>query len=160
MYIFNRVTVVPQLPQRINKLAEIANNLWWSWNTEYLRLFEVMDPDLWDVSERNPVKFLKMISQEIVLGMAGVKALKTLGYNPTVYHMNEGHSSFLTLELIKNIMEEKQISFEMAREIATVQTVFTTHTPVPAGNDIFEIPLVEKYFNGYWDKLGIQKKNS
>ena len=64
MYIFNRVTVVPQLPQRINKLSEIANNLWWSWNTEYLRLFEVMDPDLWDVSERNPVKFLKMISQE------------------------------------------------------------------------------------------------
>ena len=64
MYIFNRVTVVPQLPQRINKLSEIANNLWWSWNTEYLRLFEVMDPDLWEVSEKNPVKFLKMISQE------------------------------------------------------------------------------------------------
>ena len=346
MYIFNRVTVVPQLPQRINKLSEIANNLWWSWNTEYLRLFEVMDPDLWDVSERNPVKFLKMISQErieraindqeflkkydrvvenyenymnskntwftknypnnskdliayfsaeygldeivpiysgglgilsgdhlksasdlglpfvavgllykngyfhqrinsrgeqcseyynidlynlpilpvkdkvgddviidipledktlylklwqinvgriklflmdsdieqnpedyrgitlrlyggdkemrirqeIVLGMAGVKALKTLGYNPTVYHMNEGHSSFLTLELIKNIMEEKQISFEMAREIATVQTVFTTHTPVPAGNDIFDVSLVEKYFDGFWDKLGITKE--
>ena len=346
MYIFNRVTVVPQLPQRINKLSEIANNLWWSWNTEYLRLFEVMDPDLWEVSEKNPVKFLKMISQEriekiindqeflkkydkvvenyenymnskntwftknypnnqkdliayfsaeygldeivpiysgglgilsgdhlksasdlglpfvavgllykngyfhqrinsrgeqcseyynidlynlpilpvkdnvgddviidipledktlylklwqinvgriklylmdsdieqnseefrgitlrlyggdkemrirqeIVLGMAGVKALKTLNYNPSVYHMNEGHSSFLTLELIKNIMEEKQISFEMAREIATVQTVFTTHTPVPAGNDIFDISLVEKYFDGFWDKLGITKE--
>ncbi len=346
MYIFNRVTVVPQLPQRINKLSEIANNLWWSWNTEYLRLFEVMDPDLWEVSEKNPVKFLKMISQErieriindqeflkkydrvvenyenymnskntwftknypnnskdliayfsaeygldeivpiysgglgilsgdhlksasdlglpfvavgllykngyfhqrinsrgeqcseyynidlynlpilpvkdkigddviidipledktlylklwqinvgriklylmdsdieqnceefrgitlrlyggdkemrirqeIVLGMAGVKALKALDYNPTVYHMNEGHSSFLTLELIKNIMDEKQISFEMAREIATVQTVFTTHTPVPAGNDIFDVSLVEKYFDGYWDKLGISKE--
>ena len=346
MYIFNRVTVVPQLPQRINKLSEIANNLWWSWNTEYLRLFEVMDPDLWEVSEKNPVKFLKMISQEriekiindqeflkkydrvvenyenymnskntwftknypnnkndliayfsaeygldeivpiysgglgilsgdhlksasdlglpfvavgllykngyfhqrinsrgeqcseyynidlynlpilpvkdkigddviidipledktlylklwqinvgriklylmdsdieqnseefrgitlrlyggdkemrirqeIVLGMAGVKALKALDYNPTVYHMNEGHSSFLTLELIKNIMDEKQISFEMAREIATVQTVFTTHTPVPAGNDIFDVSLVEKYFDGYWEKLGITKE--
>ncbi|MBQ7410808.1 MAG: alpha-glucan family phosphorylase [Clostridia bacterium] len=346
MYIFNRVTVVPQLPQRINKLTEISNNLWWSWNTEYLRLFEAMDPDLWDVSEKNPVKFLKMISQEkiekmindtellkkydkvvenyenymnskstwftknypnnsddliayfsaeygldeivpiysgglgilsgdhlksasdlglpfvavgllykngyfnqrinsrgeqcseyhnidlynlpilpvkdrigddviidipldgrtlylklwqinvgriklylmdsdidqnpedfrgitlrlyggdkemrirqeIVLGMAGVKALKALDYNPTVYHMNEGHSSFLTLELIKNIMEEKQISFEMAKEIATVQTVFTTHTPVPAGNDIFDVSLVEKYFDGYWDKLGITKE--
>ena len=346
MYIFNRVTVVPQLPQRINKLSEIANNLWWSWNTEYLRLFEAMDQDLWDSSERNPVKFLKMIGQdkieraindqeflkkydrvvenyenymnskntwftknypnnskdliayfsaeygldeivpiysgglgilsgdhlksasdlglpfvavgllykngyfhqrinsrgeqcseyynidlynlpilpvkdnvgddviidipledktlylklwqinvgriklylmdsdieqnpedfrgitlrlyggdkemrirqEIVLGMAGVKALKTLEYNPTVYHMNEGHSSFLTLELIKNIMEEKQISFEMAKEIATVQTVFTTHTPVPAGNDIFDVSLVEKYFDGFWDKLGITKE--
>ena len=64
MYIFNRVTVVPQLPQRISKLTEISNNLWWSWNTEFLRLFEVMDPDLWEQSEKNPVKFLKLISQE------------------------------------------------------------------------------------------------
>ena len=346
MYIFNRVTVVPQLPGRINKLTEIANNLWWSWNTEYLRLFEIIDKELWESCEKNPVKFLKMISQEkidvavndsdflrkydkvvenfedymeskdtwyaknypnnkedliayfsaeygldeivpiysgglgilsgdhlksasdlglpfvaigllykngyfhqrinsrgeqcseyhnidlynlpiipvkneidddiiidiplenktlylklwqinvgriklylmdsdieqndedlrgitlrlyggdkemrirqeIVLGMAGVKALKILGYQPTVYHMNEGHSSFLTLELIKNIMTEKQISFEMAKEIATVKTVFTTHTPVPAGNDIFDISLVEKYFNGFWDKLGITKE--
>ena len=346
MYIFNRVTVVPQLPQRINKLTEISNNLWWSWNTEYLRLLDQMDHDLWEVSEKNPVKFLKMISQdrvekvinnpdflkqydnvvanyegymnsteswfsknypnnkndiiayfsaeygldeivpiysgglgilsgdhlksasdlglpfvavgllykngyfhqkinsrgeqcseyhnidlynlpvtpvkdvmnddviiemsldgrtlylkiwqinvgriklylldsdiekndedyrgitlrlyggdhemrirqEIVLGMAGVKALKALGYNPAVYHMNEGHSSFLTLELIKDIMEEKQVSFEMAREITTVKTVFTTHTPVPAGNDIFNINLIDKYFKGFWDKLGITRE--
>ena len=346
MYIFNRVTVVPQLPQRISKLSEISNNLWWSWNTEFLKLLKRMDPDLWERCEKNPVKFLKMISQEkieqmildndfleeydkvvenfedymkskdtwfnkkypsnkddliayfsaeygldeiipiysgglgilsgdhlksasdlgvpfvaigllykngyfhqkinsrgeqcseyhnidlynlpvlpvkdkmdddviidiplenktlylklwqinvgriklylmdsdieqneeefknitlrlyggdkemrirqeIVLGMAGVKALKVLGYNPSVYHMNEGHSSFLTLELIKNIMEEKQISFEMAKEIATVKTVFTTHTPVPAGNDIFDLWLIEKYFNGFWDKLGITKE--
>ncbi len=346
MYIFNRVTVVPQLPQRINKLSEIANNLWWSWNTEFLRLFKLIDNDLWENSEKNPVKFLKMVSQsrieeisnnqeflkkydnvvenyinymeskdtwfsenypdnkqdliayfsaeygldevvpiysgglgilsgdhlksasdlgipfvavgllykngyfhqkinsrgeqcseynnidlynlpispvkdkmnddividipllgktlylkiwqinvgriklylmdsdieqneeefrgitlrlyggdkemrirqEIVLGMAGVKLLKELGYEPSVYHMNEGHSSFLTLELIKNIMQEKQVSFEMAKEIATVKTVFTTHTPVPAGNDIFDISLVEKYFDGFWDKLGIPKE--
>ena len=346
MYIFNRVTVVPQLPQRISKLSEIANNLWWSWNTEFLRLLKMIDLDLWEASEKNPVKFLKLISQEkieqivhdqnflreydkvtenfdnymnsknswfskkypnnkedliayfsaeygldeivpiysgglgilsgdhlksasdlglpfvaigllykngyfnqkinsrgeqcseyynidlynlpihpvkdemdddviidipldgrtlylklwqinvgriklylmdsdieqndddfksitlrlyggdkemrirqeIVLGMAGVKALKVLNYKPSVYHMNEGHSSFLTLELIKNIMEEKQISFEMAKEIATVQTVFTTHTPVPAGNDIFDIGLIDKYFNGFWDKLGITRE--
>lgn len=347
MYIFNRVTVVPQLPQRIGKLAEIANNLWWSWNTEFLRLFKTIDNDLWENSEKNPVKFLKMVNQnrieemsndeeflkkydkvvenynnymeskdtwfsqnypdnkddliayfsaeygldevlpiysgglgilsgdhlksasdlglpfvavgllykngyfhqkinsrgeqcseynnidlynlpitpvkdkmdddiiidiplldktlylkiwqinvgriklylmdsdieqnpedfrnitlrlyggdkemrirqEIVLGMAGVKVLKTLGYNPSVYHMNEGHSSFLTLELIKDIMQEKQVSFEMAKEIATVKTVFTTHTPVPAGNDIFDISLVERYFNGFWDRLGISRED-
>ena len=64
MYIFNRVTVVPQLPQRINKLSEIANNLWWSWNTEFLKLFKIMDVDLWEMSEKNPVKFLKMVSQD------------------------------------------------------------------------------------------------
>ena len=346
MYIFNRVTVIPQLPERIAKLSEIANNLWWSWNTDFLRLFEEIDRDLWEACEKNPVKFLKMISQEkieefvnneellnkydsivksfddymraentwysknhpenkdelisyfsaeygldqtvpiysgglgilsgdhlksasdlgipfvaigllykngyfhqrinskgeqcseyhdidlynlpiqpvkdmigddliiempilnrrlylkiwqinvgriklylldsdidkndmdlreitlklyggdremrirqeIVLGMAGVKTLKTLGYNPSVYHMNEGHSSFLILELIKDIMNEKNINFDMAKEIATVQTVFTTHTPVPAGNDIFELHLIEKYFHGYWDMLGISKE--
>ena len=345
MYIFNRVTVVPQLPKKVSKLSEIANNLWWSWNTEFLKLFKMIDRDLWEVCERNPIKFLKLVSQEkiekiaedqdfikeydkvvehyegymnakdtwfsknypnkkkdliayfsaeygldevvpiysgglgilsgdhlksasdlglpfvamgllykngyfhqkidirgqqcseyhnidlyhlpistvkdkmnddviidipmgdktlylklwqinvgriklylmdsdieendedfrgitlrlyggdkemrirqeIVLGMAGVKALKALGYEPTVYHMNEGHSSFLTLELIKDLMAEKEISFEMAKELATVRTVFTTHTPVPAGNDIFDLALVEKYFNGFWDKLGITK---
>lgn len=346
MYIFNKITVVPQLPKKVSKLSEIANNLWWSWNTEFLRLFEIIDLDLWERSEKNPVKFLKLVNQEkiekiaenqeflrkydkvvenyenymnskdtwfnknypnnkndliayfsaeygldevvpiysgglgilsgdhlksasdlglpfvavgllykngyfhqkidihgqqcqeyhdidlsnlpispvkdkmddeviidialgdrtlylklwqinvgriklylmdsdieqndedlreitlklyggdkemrirqeIVLGMAGVKLLKVLGYEPTLYHMNEGHSSFLTLELIKDLMQEKQISFEMAKEIATVKTVFTTHTPVPAGNDIFDIGLVEKYFNGFWDKLGISKE--
>ena len=346
MYIFNRVTVVPQLPNRIAKLSEIANNLWWSWNTEFLKLFQTIDNDLWERVEKNPTKFLKLISQEkiekivtdsnflteydkvvdhfesymnstdtwfnknypnnkndliayfsaeygldeilpiysgglgilsgdhlksasdlglpfvacgllykngyfnqringygeqiseyhnidlynlpiqpvkdkmdddiivdvqiedrilhlkvwqinvgriklylmdsdieqnpddlrgitlklyggdkemrirqeIVLGMAGVKVLKELGYNPKVYHMNEGHSSFLTLELIKTIMQEKQVSFEIAKEIVTSQTVFTTHTPVPAGNDIFSIQLIEKYFDGYWDKFGITKE--
>ena len=64
MYIFNRVTVIPQLPERIAKLSEIANNLWWSWNTDFLRLFEEIDRDLWEACEKNPVKFLKMISQE------------------------------------------------------------------------------------------------
>ena len=69
MYIFNRVTVVPQLPERINKLAEVSNNLWWSWNSEFLRLFKMMDLDLWEKSEKNPVKFLKMISQEKIEGL-------------------------------------------------------------------------------------------
>ena len=346
MYVFNRVTVVPQLPERVKKLPEIANNLWWSWNTEFLKLFLDIDVDLWDRIGKNPVKFLKLVSQEkiekmaedpnflkkydkvvenyenymnstdtwfnktypknkddliayfsaeygldeilpiysgglgilsgdhlksasdlglpfvavgllykngyfhqkinirgeqcseyhnidlynlpiipvkdkgdndfivevdmgdrkiylkvwqisvgriklylldadidknpedlkdttlrlyggdkemrirqeIVLGMGGVKALKALGYTPTVYHMNEGHSSFLTLELIKNIMKEKQISFEIAKEYATVQTVFTTHTPVPAGNDIFTVALVEKYFSRLWPELGLSRE--
>lgn len=346
MYIFNRIIVNPQLPKRIEKLNEIANNLWWSWNTEFLRLFKKIDIDLWDTVEKNPVKFLKLvsqekleeatkdsgflkeydkivenfdnyinskntwfskkylnnekdliayfsaeygldqilpiysgglgilsgdhlksasdlgiplvavgllykngyfhqkingygdqeteykdldieslpiipvkdeqgkdliiyvkfpkrrlylkvwqikvgrvtlylmdsdieenheeyrnitttlyggdqemrISQEIVLGMGGVRLLKTLGLNPTVYHMNEGHSSFLILELIKNIIKEKELSFEMAKDIVSSKTVFTTHTPVPAGNDIFPLILVEKYFNGYWDRLGVTKE--
>lgn len=347
MYMFNRITVNPQLPKRINRLSEIANNLWWAWNTEFLRLFKEIDIDLWESVGKNPVKFLKHVSQEkleqateneellksydkivsnfdgymnskstwfskkypnnkedliayfsaeygldeilpiysgglgilsgdhlksasdlglpfvavgllykngyfsqkingwgdqeniyhnidlynlpilpvkndkdeeltidvklgskklylkvwqinvgrvtlylldsdidknteqefkeitlrlyggdqemrirqeIVLGMAGAHLLKVLGLNPTVYHMNEGHSSFLLLEIIKDIMQEKEVSFEIARDIATAKTVFTTHTPVPAGNDIFPLDLVEKYFKNFWPKLGLERE--
>ena len=63
MYIFNRVTVVPQLPEKISRLTEIANNLWWSWNTEFLKLFQVIDIDLWENVGKNPIKFLKLVNQ-------------------------------------------------------------------------------------------------
>ena len=346
MYIFNKVKVNPQLPKQIEELGEVANNLWWSWNTEFLKIFKQIDIDLWERCDKNPVKFLKLvdqeklekaakdekivkqyelninnfkaymqskntwfnktypenkndliayfsaeygldetlpiysgglgilsgdhlksasdlgiplvavgllykngyfhqiidrngsqqtqykdidldnmpiypvktktgenlivnikmdketiyikvwkicvgrvnlylldtdipenkeenrgitlrlyggdqdmrIKQEIVLGIGGVAVLKELGLNPTVYHMNEGHSSFLVLETIKNIIEEKKVSFNIAKDIVTSKTVFTTHTPVPAGNDIFPVELVEKYFNKYWEKLGITKE--
>ena len=347
MYVFNRITVNPQLPKRINKLGEIANNLWWSWNSEFLKLFKRIDNDLWENSFKNPVKFLKHVSQErleavskdvmflkdydkvvenfedymkskntwfsnkypnnkndliayfsaeygldetipiysgglgilsgdhlksasdlgiplvaigllykngyfhqkidgaghqeteyhdidlydlpihpvkdengedmmihikfpkrriylkvwqinvgrvklylldsdieknnpedrdvtlrlyggdqemrirqeIVLGMGGVNFLtRKLGLNPTVYHMNEGHSAFLTLELIKNIMKDKEVSFEVAKDIVSSKTVFTTHTPVPAGNDIFPLSLVEKYFKEFWPRIGLSRE--
>ena len=346
MYVFNRITVNPQLPKRIEKLSEISYNLWWSWNTEFLRLFKQIDIDLWERVDKNPVKFLKLVTQEkieqaaesteflkvydkvvadfedymkskntwfskkypnnkidqiayfsaeygldqvlpiysgglgilsgdhlksasdlgvplvaigllyqngyfhqkinghgvqeteyydievdnlplkrvkdcndkdilvalrlpkkklylkawkanvgrielylldsdieenppeyreitrtlyggdqemrirqeIVLGQGGVALLKALGLNPTVYHMNEGHSSFLILELIYTLMKEKKISFDLARDIVSSKTVFTTHTPVPAGNDIFPLSLVEEYFKGFWEKLGISKQ--
>lgn len=347
MYVFNRITVNPQLPKRIEKLSKISNNLWWSWNTEFLRLFRKIDNDLWEKCGKNPVKFLKQVSQdrleavskdliflheydkcvenfedymnskdtwfankypdnkddliayfsaeygldetipiysgglgilsgdhlksasdlgiplvavgllykngyfhqkingngeqeteyhdidlhdlpinpvknengddliiylkfpkrriylkvwqinvgrvklylldsdieknnpedrdvtlrlyggdqemrirqEIVLGMGGVNLLtRALKLEPTVYHMNEGHSSFLILELIKNVIKEKQVSFDVARDIVSSQTVFTTHTPVPAGNDIFPISLVEKYFKDFWPRLTISRE--
>ena len=346
MYVFNRITVNPQLPKRIGRINEIANNLWWSWNTDFLRLFKVIDIDLWERCNKNPVKFLKAVAQdklevaskdvqflkeydkvvtdfdgymnskntwfsakypenkgdliayfsaeygldqtiaiysgglgilsgdhlksasdlgiplvavgllykngyfnqridkygmqqaeyrdldlydlpinpvkdidgndliiyikfprrriylkvweinvgriklylmdsdidlnndedrdttarlyggdqemrirqEIILGMGGVNLLRRLGLNPTVYHMNEGHSAFLNLEVIKNIIKEKQVSFEVARDIASSKTVFTTHTPVPAGNDIFPIGLVEKYFKDFWPRLGLSRE--
>ena len=346
MYVFNKIIVKPQLPKSINRLDEIANNLWWSWNSEYLRLLKKMDRDLWENVQKNPVKFLKRVTQEklekaandnafvkeyekilknyedymsskdtwfnkkypenkndliayfsaeygldetipiysgglgilsgdhlksasdlgiplvgvgllykqgyfnqkiesygiqkseynslelenmpiipvkdsenqdllikvkfekrdvylkvwkikvgrvslylldsdieqnapedrevtlklyggdqdmrirqeIVLGMAGTKLLKELGLNPTIYHMNEGHSAFLILELIKNTIEEKQVSFEIAKDIVSSKTVFTTHTPVPAGNDIFPIELMEKYFKNFWPSLTIERE--
>ena len=347
MYIFNKITVNPQLPKRVGELLDIANNLWWSWNSEFLRLFKEIDSDLWETVGKNPVKFLKLVSQdklediakdeeflakydevvnhfnsymqtketwfsknypnnandliayfsaeygideiipiysgglgilsgdhlksasdlglpfvavgllykngyfnqkidgygtqkteytnidldnlpilpvkdengedliidvdfpdrklylkiwkivvgrislflmdsdidkniaedrvvtlrlyggdqemrirqEIVLGMAGIKLLKRLGLNPSVYHMNEGHSAFLTLEVIKDAMEEKKVSFEVAKSMCSAKTVFTTHTPVPAGNDIFPIELMDKYFSNFWPKLGISRED-
>ena len=63
MYVFNRITVNPQLPKRIERITEIANNLWWSWNTEFLRLFKKIDLDLWEKCNKNPVKFLKLVEQ-------------------------------------------------------------------------------------------------
>ena len=346
MYVFNKITVNPQLPKNINRLQEIANNLWWSWNSEFLRLFKDIDSDLWETVDKNPVKFLKRVSQErierasnddkfvkeynkivknfddymtskdtwfnkkypdnkndliayfsaeygldetipiysgglgilsgdhlksasdlgiplvgvgllykngyfnqkiegygiqvseyhdidlenlpinpvknekgedliiyvkfpkrrlylkvweinigrvklylldsdidnnnpedrdvtlklyggdqetrikqeIVLGMSGVELLKVLNLNPTIYHMNEGHSAFLTFELIKNTIEDKQVSFEVAKDIVSAKTVFTTHTPVPAGNDIFPIDLIDKYFKGFWDLIGTDRE--
>ncbi len=346
MYVFNKITVTPQLPERIKKLSSIANNLWWAWNTDFLRLFKEIDGDLWETVGKNPVKFLGLVSQErlesvatnqeflkeydkivnnfedymnskntwfsknypnnkndliayfsaeygldqilsiysgglgilagdhlksasdlgipivavgllykkgffhqringygqqieeykdndlsslplkavkdvngedllvrvklpkksvylkvwqidvgrvklylmdsdidsnipeyrgitanlyggnqetriqqeIVLGMAGTSLLRLLGLNPTVYHMNEGHSAFLILELMKNIIKEKQITFDMAKEIVSAKTIFTTHTPVPAGNDIFPTSLVEEYFKDYWKRFSITKE--
>ena len=64
MYLFNKITVNPQLPKRIEKLSEIANNLWWSWNTDFLKLFKIIDIDLWENIGKNPIKFLKMVPQE------------------------------------------------------------------------------------------------
>ncbi len=345
-YLFNKITVRPQLPKRIGKLYDISYNLWWSWNTDFLKLFKQIDIDLWENCQKNPIKFLKLVSQdkleeicknedflkgydkivrdfedymctkstwfskrypdnsndliayfsaeygldetvaiysgglgvlsgdhiktasdmgipivgigllykhgyfhqqidgygqqkevykdvdlsmlpiesvkdhegkdllislkfpdkklylkvwkinvgrceiylmdsdidenideykditttlyggdqemrikqEIVLGMGGVNLLYSLGLNPTVYHMNEGHSAFLTIELIKNVMKFKEVSFDIAKEIVSAKTIFTTHTPVKAGNDIFPISLVEKYFKDYWNRLGISRE--
>lgn len=344
-FVFNKITVRPQLPKRISKLYDVSYNMWWSWNTEFLRLFKEMDIDLWEKCEKNPIKFLRLVSQdkleeaaeneeflkaydeittnfenymnakttwfskkypenkndliayfsaeygldetvaiysgglgilsgdhlksasdmgiplvgvgllykhgyfhqvidgngqqenvykdvdlsllpvkavkdsegndllidlkfpdkkiylkvweidvgrvklylmdsdidenpeeyrdttttlyggdqdmrikqEIVLGMGGVSLLYNLGLTPTMYHMNEGHSAFLILELMKNMMRDKEVSFDIARDMVSAKTAFTTHTPVPAGNDIFPTSLVEKYFAGFWNRLGISK---
>ncbi|MBW1735461.1 MAG: alpha-glucan family phosphorylase [Deltaproteobacteria bacterium] len=98
------------------------------------------------------------IRQEIVLGIAGVRALKALGIEFSVAHMNEGHSAFSALERINMLRKEKGISFDAAREIVLASTVFTTHTPVPAGNDLFEPELVRAYFEEYTKDLGINFK--
>src|SRR5207249_5644318 len=85
------------------------------------------------------------IRQEMILGIGGIRALTALGKKPTVCHMNEGHSAFCGLERIRVLMEEGHLDFPTAREAVVAGTCFTTHTPVPAGNDIFDAKLMEHY---------------
>ncbi|MBM3156929.1 MAG: alpha-glucan family phosphorylase, partial [Chloroflexi bacterium] len=94
------------------------------------------------------------IQQEMVLGIGGVRVLRALGVNPAVWHANEGHTAFMILELIREEVE-KGTSFDEALEKIRAITVFTTHTPVPAGHDVFPVQLVEKCFRKYWGLLGI-----
>ena len=96
------------------------------------------------------------VAQELVLGVGGVRALRQLGIAPTVWHMNEGHSAFLVLELARELVATG-VPFMDAFEKVKAQAVFTTHTPVPAGNDAFSLDLIDKYFARYWDQLGISR---
>ncbi|HXF60456.1 MAG TPA: alpha-glucan family phosphorylase [Caldilineaceae bacterium] len=98
------------------------------------------------------------ISQEIVLGIGGVRAVFALGYEPAVWHMNEGHSAFLGLERVRRKVQEEGLSFEEAVEAVRANTLFTTHTPVPAGNDAFAFELVDKFFWQYWEQLGLDRE--
>jgi glycogen phosphorylase len=107
------------------------------------------------------------IRQEMVLGIGGIRALRALGKAPAVCHMNEGHSAFCGLERIRWMMEEHRLDFAAAREAVMAGTTFTTHTPVPAGNDIFAPQLIQSYFASYlpalkisWDDfLGLGRQN-
>ncbi|HLW65181.1 MAG TPA: alpha-glucan family phosphorylase [Gemmataceae bacterium] len=89
------------------------------------------------------------IRQEMVLGIGGIRTLRALGLDPTVCHMNEGHSAFCGLERIRMLMSEKNAPFATALEVVKAGTCFTTHTPVPAGNDTFPASTVEYYLGQY-----------
>ncbi len=95
------------------------------------------------------------IQQEIVLGIGGIRALKALGLQPSVYHMNEGHSAFLALERIRVLMREHGLRFDEALEAARSNNVFTTHTSVPAGIDLFDSGIMYTYFRDYCEDVGI-----
>lgn len=95
------------------------------------------------------------IQQEIVLGIGGVRALRALGHKPTVWHINEGHAAFQILERCRERVKKEQLSFASALEVVAGSTVFTTHTPVAAGHDIFDHSLISIYFADYIKDLGI-----
>jgi starch phosphorylase len=96
------------------------------------------------------------VMQEILLGVGGVRALRALGIQPTVWHMNEGHAAFLTLERARELVADG-LPFEEAIDQVRRNNIFTTHTPVPAGNDEFPLWLVDKYLSTLWSALGLTR---
>ncbi len=94
------------------------------------------------------------LCQEILLGIGGVRVLRALGLAPKVWHANEGHSAFLTLELYRESIQAGQ-SHDEAIERVRQCSVFTTHTPVPAGHDVFPFHLMTQYFQPYWEQVGL-----
>jgi len=97
------------------------------------------------------------IRQETVLGLGGVRVLRALGIAPAAWHMNEGHSAFLVLERLRELVQAGR-PFEQAVDEVRRATVFTTHTPVPAGHDAFPFDLMDQYFGRFWQELGISRE--
>lgn len=98
------------------------------------------------------------LCQEFLLGIGGVRLLRALGVAPTVWHANEGHSAFLTLERLRELVQQG-LTHADACDTIRQSTVFTTHTPVPAGHDVFPHHLMDRYFSSYWEQLGLSRED-
>src|SRR5436305_631300 len=96
------------------------------------------------------------LRQELVLGIGGVRALRAIGVEPTVFHLNEGHSAFLQLERLRELVENGNVARDEAVERLRASTVFTTHTPVPAGNEVFDAGLVERNVGAVVARCGFE----
>ena len=98
------------------------------------------------------------VAQEVVLGIGGVRALRALDIHPAVFHMNAGHAAFLSLERVRELVQEQNLGFFSAQQAVAASGVFTTHTPVPAGNDAFPFDLIDKFFRGFWGSMGLDRE--
>lgn len=97
------------------------------------------------------------LAQEILLGIGGVRVLRALEIHPRMWHANEGHAAFLNLERIREMVQQG-LSFEEALEAVRQSSHFTTHTPVPAGHDVFSVSLIDQHFSGYWEQMGLTRE--
>jgi alpha-glucan phosphorylase-like protein len=95
------------------------------------------------------------LKQEILLGFGGIKALKAIGVDADIYHCNEGHAAFIGLERMKDLMNEEELTYAQAKELIRASTLFTTHTPVPAGHDSFHVDLLKKYLVNFPEKISL-----
>ena len=150
--------VVVELPGRVLQLRV------WRLQVGRVPLF-LMDSDLSENSPTDRKLTARLytsdrearISQELVLGVGGVRALRALGIHPSVWHMNEGHSAFMIVERVAERMTTGS-DFESAVTVVRASTVFTTHTPVAAGNEVFAEALIDKYLSCYWERMGLRRE--
>lgn len=96
------------------------------------------------------------LKQEMLLGLGGIQALQKLGYKSDIYHCNEGHAAFIGLERIACLVKNHSLTFAEAKEVVAASTVFTTHTPVPAGHDSFHNDIFRHYMNFFTEKIGLK----
>jgi starch phosphorylase len=155
------VTATVELPDEDDGLVHVRVRVW-RVQVGRVRLF-LLDTDV----EGNPEwartitdalyggDRLHRIRQELVLGIGGVRVLRALGLEPTVFHMNEGHSAFLQLERLRELVEDEHVAHEPALQRLRASTVFTTHTPVPAGNEIFDAWLVQRHVGSLVERCGL-----
>jgi phosphorylase/glycogen(starch) synthase len=161
----------------INRVKDSEGNnlnvhLIWPGRDVRIRIWEAMvgkvrlvllDTDCEDNSteDRSVTHFLyggdneNRLRQELILGIGGIRALEAMGLTPDIYHSNEGHSAFISLERLRNLIDNQHLTFKEAIEVVRSSTLFTTHTPVPAGHDAFEEDLLRKYISHYHSRLMI-----
>jgi len=166
---FSRLPILPVKDAEGNHLAV---NLVWPGRTVRVRVWEAMvgkvrlillDTDFDDNTpeDRTITHYLyggdneNRLRQELILGIGGIRALTTMGIKPNVFHSNEGHSAFISLERLRMMISEHHLTFSQALEAVRASTLFTTHTPVPAGHDAFDEDLLRKYISHYHSRLNI-----
>jgi len=166
---FSRLPINPVKDEKGNHLTVI---LVWPGRTVKIRVWEAMvgkvrlvllDTDIDDNSpeDRTVTHHLyggdieNRLRQELILGIGGIRALVAMGLKPDIYHSNEGHSAFISLERLRTMIEEHHLTFSQALEAVRASTLFTTHTPVPAGHDAFDEDLLRKYISHYHSRLNI-----
>jgi glycogen phosphorylase/synthase len=169
---FSRLPISPLKDAEGNHLTV---SLAWPGRTVYIRVWEAMigkvrlillDTDFEDNSaeDRSVTHHLyggdieNRLRQELILGIGGIRALTAIGVKPDIYHSNEGHSAFISLERLRTLIGEHHLTFDQAVEAVRSSTLFTTHTPVPAGHDAFDEDLLRKYMSHYHSRLNITWK--
>lgn len=163
---------LPILPVKDHEGKHLIVSVVWPGRTVKIRIWEakigkvslyLLDTDFEDNSpeDRSITHYLyggdheNRLKQELILGIGGIRAINALGLKPDLYHSNEGHSAFISLERLRNLIEDHHLTFDQASEAVRSSTLFTTHTPVPAGHDAFEEDLLRKYISHYHSRLNI-----